>query len=385
MTVDTQHTDRDMTPLQLSVLPKAKVWGGRKLNRILGDAIPVDGRIGEAWVVWDQLTVARGPLSGRRLADLVRDHPRSLLGTRLAERQPPAFPLLVKFLDTEETLSVQVHPDDGYAVRNEGQPNGKAEMWLILEADPGAKLIHGVSSPLTRPQAEAAITAGTLQDSLEYVDVTPGDVFLNSPGTIHALGGGILLYELQQSSDLTYRLYDWDRNDPSRPLHLGKALDVACLEPLTVHKIKPIELVEAGARRQILCACDAFAVELLWLSSPRVERVPGESFQVLTVLQGSGSLRYEADPAMAISLAPGATVLVPAALREYEISPTGAALVVIKGYVPDLVTDVVLPLRARGFSAASILALGGDPAYSDLSRVIDQPVGRPRNGQQAAI
>jgi mannose-6-phosphate isomerase len=290
---------------------------------------------------------------------------------------------LVKILDARDTLSVQVHPQDSYAQEHEGEPFGKAEVWYVLAAEPGSRLIHGVKESLTRDAVEQAIEGGTLNDHLDFIEVATGDVILNLPGTIHALGDGILLYELQQSSDLTYRLYDWDRRDPSRPLHIEKSLDVARLEPFAKHKVEPVELSEPGGTRAFLCACDYFAAELLTVQSWMVERPRGACFHLLTVLGGKGLLRLAGPAAKEIELNRYESLLVPAALDEYQLhaAADGEPLVVMKSHVPDLVQDVVQPLRDRGISTEAILQLGGDPAQSDLGRAI-QPDWRPPESSQ---
>lgn len=365
-----EHDAGDLYPLKLSVAAKEKVWGGHKIARILSQDIPADRPIGEAWVVWDQLAVADGPIQGTLLAELVRDRRQALLGSRVAAGRAPGFPLLVKILDARETLSVQVHPDDRYAQGWEGEPYGKAEMWYVLDVEPGARLIHGVASALSRVTAERAIADGALGEMLHYVSVAPGDVILNPPGTIHAVGWGILLYELQQSSDLTYRLFDWDRNDPARPLHIQKALDVADLEPLVLHQVRPVALKGEGATRTFLCACQHFAAEMLTVEGRIREQPGGVCFHTLTVLQGRGGLRFGRHPVQAVSLSPGESILVPAGVQEYEIVAQDGRLAAIKAYVPDLVPDVVMPLRAAGIPDHTIIQLGGDPRRSDLARVL---------------
>lgn len=364
------QNEHDLYPLRFSVLPKEKVWGGARIAELFGPGIPADRPTGEAWVVWDQLRVESGVSAGKTLASLVRRDPLSFLGSRLAGDPDPAFPLLVKVLDTRETLSVQVHPDDGYAQAHEGQPFGKAEVWYVLDAEPRSRLIHGVRKSLTRAEAKEAIETGRLHEALEYVEVTPGEVILNVPGTIHALGEGILLYELQQSSDLTYRLYDWDRRDPARPLHIEKSLDVAHLEPFATHKIEPVEVEEEGVTRAYLCACKYFAAELLTVRSRAREQPAGVCFHVLTALRGTGQLLYNPGSSDSVLLNPGDSWLVPAGLGEYELQAAGGEpLVLIQAYVPDLLNDVLKPLRQRGFSEEAIVQLGGEARYSDLRKL----------------
>ena len=357
------ENEAELYPLKLQPLPKEKVWGGSKIAARFGQRIPAGRPIGEVWLIWDQLVVSNGAFQGQTLAELVRSYPVSLLGTLAATGPDPIFPLLIKILDANDKLSVQVHPDDRYAQKHEGEPFGKAEVWLVLDADPQARLIHGVKHPLTRADARRAIEAGNLEEELDYVAVSPGDIIMVAPGAIHALGGGILLYELQQSSDLTYRLYDWDRRDPGRPLHIDKALDVARLDPFTTHKITPIEVPESGGKRVILCACERFAAELLRVRSSISERPAGESFHALTVLKGEGLVRYGARLASQVELRPGESVLVPASVGEYGIhaGKGGEPLEVVKAYVPHRLEEIAGFLRNRGISDEVILQLGGEP------------------------
>ncbi|NIV36637.1 MAG: mannose-6-phosphate isomerase [Anaerolineae bacterium] len=353
----------ELYPLKFKSLPKEKVWGGSRIAARFDRGVPAGRPIGEAWLVWDQLAVSNGPFQGRTLAELVRSYPVSLLGSQAHPGQDHAFPLLIKILDANDTLSVQVHPDDLYAQEHEGEPFGKAEVWMVLDAEPEACLIHGVKRPLTRTAARRAIEHGTLEDELEYVKVSPGDVIMVAPGTIHALGGGILLYELQQSSDLTYRLYDWDRRDPNRPLHIEKSLEVARLDPFSTHKITPVEIQEAGGTRFVLCACQRFAAELLRVRSAIAERPEGECFHVLTALGGEGQVRYGAREPMEVRLEPGESVLVPAGLEEYEIQagPGAEPFEVVKAFVPHRLEELAGSLRQRGISDEAIHQLRGEP------------------------
>lgn len=332
------HPDNqiELYPLKFHSLPKEKVWGGTRIAERFDRGLPAGRPVGEVWLIWDQLVVSNGPFQGQTLAELVRQHPIELLGVQAGAAPAPVFPLLIKILDANDTLSVQVHPDDRYAQEYEGEPFGKAEVWIVLDAGPDARLIHGVRRPLTRAAARSAIEAGCLEDELEYIEASAGDVIMNAPGTIHAVGGGFLLYEVQQSSDLTYRLYDWDRRDPDRPLHIDKALDVARLEPLVSHTIAPIEVPESGGLRRILCACERFAAELLQVHSSVTERPAGVCFHALTVLQGGGILEATASQT---ELAPGESILIPAGIDEYEIHAggDGEPLELIKAYVPDAV------------------------------------------------
>lgn len=362
----THSNQQAWAPLRFSPLPKEKVWGGRKLGQFCGQNLSADRTLGEMWCVWDQLPASDDAWKGKTLAELTRDAPLFLLGSRLVKAGHKEFPLLIKLIDAQQTLSVQVHPDDRYAQEQEGQPFGKAEVWYVLQAEPGARLIRGLREPLSRDAVQKAIDDGALQDWLAYVPVAPGDVIYNPPGTIHALGEGILLYELQQSSDITYRLYDWDRQDPNRPLHVAQSLDVAHLEPYPQQKIQSIEVRQDSSVRTYLCACRHFAAELLQIEETIFERPAGECFHVLTILAGMGTVRYPGAAQAGVALHPGDSLLIPAAIQAYTIQAV-TPLSLIKAYVPDLQTDIVQPLQAAGISQSRILQLGGASDSSDLA------------------
>ena len=222
---------------------KPRVWGGRRLAERFG--LDASEPIGEAWMVFDENRIASGPYAGRVLAEVLPRLGEAFLGRAVVERYGHRLPLLVKFLDTADWLSVQVHPDDAYARTHEAESGwlGKAEAWVVLEAEPDARVIYGVKRPLTREELRAAAQDGTILELLNFVPVQQGDVIYVPPGTIHALGPGLLVYEVSQRSDLTYRLYDYGRG---RELHLDRALDVARLEPPTAgpHRMRAGLLLE---------------------------------------------------------------------------------------------------------------------------------------------
>jgi len=356
-------------PLKFAPRVEEKIWGGEKLKGLPGVEARGESRIGELWVVWGGLAVTNGAWRNRTLNSLVDEFPDEILGSAASKEPNTLFPLLVKLIDAHDTLSVQVHPDDDYARAREHQPFGKTEMWHVLEAEAGASIIHGVKRPLDRAELKQSLDRGTLAEELESVQVARGDTIFLPAGTIHALGKGIMVYELQQSSDLTYRLYDWGRKEAGVPreLHVEKSLDVARLEPVAVHKIQPVELREAAYRRRFLCACRYFAAELLDTEAPTLQQTR-RRFHVITVLDGSVSLRSgESEELILRSLE---SALVPAGLPEYEVRPTGDRCHLVKAYVPDLREDVVAPLLAAGVPANEVAQLGGDPKYSDLSPLI---------------
>lgn len=361
------HHPTDLYPLKFETLLKPKVWGGHTIARLFPGMVPADEPIGEAWVVWDQLPVANGPLAGVKLAELVRDHPVALLGHRLAGAPQPLFPLLVKFVDAQDVLSVQVHPDDAYAQAHEHEPVGKSEAWLVLHAEPGAELIYGLARSLSRDELREAIAGGRVRDLLGHLPVAAGDCIVNHAGTIHALAPGVLVYEVQQSSDLTYRLYDWDRHNPERPLHVEKSLDVAGLTPPAHAHNRPVVLERPGGTRTLLCATRYYAVELLMLNPALEQRPAGDAFHVLTALRGTSHVRHALAPDIDFDLAPGESLLVPASIAAYELWTDTPPAEVVKAYVPNLARDIVAPLVAAGVPWDEIVQLGGDPARSDLA------------------
>ena len=347
------------------------IWGGHKLEPLLSGGAASSRQIGEAWIAWDGLTVANGPCQGRTLAETVEEDPVALLGERLSERYAGRFPLLVKLIDAHDSLSVQVHPDDSYAQEREGQPFGKSEVWLVLDAAPDATIIHGMKRPVSADTIAAAVQAEELGPLMETVPVAPGDVVYNSAGTVHALGKGIFIYELQQSSDLTYRLYDWGRRQAdgtSRELHVDKSIDVMIRDPFARHKIRPVDLPGDGFQSRLLCACNHFAAEWLRVKSPVGLSTEYRRFDVLTVLNGSVEVLSGSNDPVGVST--GESVLIPSGLGSYGVRPSEGESVLVKAYVPDLLRDVVLPLREHGVSDTDILQLGGDTAGNDVAKVL---------------
>ena len=236
---------------------------------------------------------------------------------------------------------------------------------MVVKAVPPAQIIHGLTHPISREQLIDAAKTGALKQMMDYVTLQLGEVVVNMPGTIHALGAGLVIYEIQQSSDITYRLYDWDRPaSAGRALHLEQSADVSDYEPYALHITRPVTIGSLGAQRTLLCACRYFAAERLDLQQPTSVDTRGHSCHLLTVLSGSGHVAGDGQEPVALS--PGQSVVVPAALGSYTLTPD-IGLAVIKSYVPDLQRDIVEPLRARGIGNADIAQLGGELRKSDLA------------------
>jgi mannose-6-phosphate isomerase len=235
-------------PLRFEPICKERIWGGHRLESVLGKQLPPDKQIGESWEICDHgqdvSIVANGPLRGRTLRDLLSESGSHLLGEALAAQRSrqatsPQFPLLVKWIDAHENLSIQVHPPDGHPLLPSGE-NGKTECWLVVAAEPGAEIYLGLRRGIDRPTFVRELARGIVRYCLNVFPARAGDFFFVPAGTPHAIGAGILLAEIQQSSDTTFRLFDWNRLDPAtgrpRELQIEQALasiDFQAAPPVT--------------------------------------------------------------------------------------------------------------------------------------------------------
>lgn len=314
-------------PLKFYEIYKPKIWGGRAIESILSKRLP-EGGIGESWELsdhFDDVSVVRsGALEGRSLREIWRAEPEAVLGEDLAARGFDEFPLLVKFIDAQEMLSVQAHPDDEYAEKcDPGGESGKTEGWYVVHAEPGARLVAGLAEGTTREEFRRLLDRGEVEKCLSYLDVSAGDAVHVAAGTVHAVGPGILLCEIQKTSDATYRVWDWGRvgdDGKPRPLHIERALDVIRFDRGPVGKLEP-EVLESGELEHwVLDRCDYFVIEKFASANP-FEAPPADGrFQILVCLSGSGSIvcggeRY--------AFATGDTVLFPAALGGARVEPKG--------------------------------------------------------------
>lgn len=269
---------------------KERIWGGTKLNRLFGYTIPSE-LTGECWAVSahpnGQSIVKNGTFAGMPLGELWANH-KELFGEAAARSE--VFPLLTKILDASKDLSVQVHPDDAYAMENENGELGKTECWYILDAEPGAEIIYGHTAA-TREELSAMIADGRWDDLLCKVEVKPGDFFYVPSGTIHALGEGIVVLETQQSSDTTYRVYDYDRTDADgnkRELHLDRAIEVTTVPHARVESVYQIS-EEDDAKITTFVSNSFFTVQKLELTGAwQADGRP--TFRIFSVIHGSGKL-----------------------------------------------------------------------------------------------
>lgn len=347
-------------PLKLYPVYKEPIWGGKKLREKFGKDIPSDNT-GESWEVAchenGTSTVANGELKGKSLKEIIDTYGVSLLGKRIGEKGIEKFPLLVKILDASDKLSVQVHPEDQYAFRNENGELGKTEMWYVIDAEPGAQLIYGAKPGTTREQFKQAILDGTLEQHLNFVDVKPGDVFFIPATTLHAVGAGLLIAEIQQNSDTTYRVYDWNRvgNDGKpRQLHVDKALDVTDLSDVSGNeKVEGLPVREGENTRTYLVICPYFATEKIDIQQTSHEKTNGEKFDIIMVIEGKGTISYDGGEE---NFTAGDSFLIPACMGDYSIAGPCS---VIKSYVPDVHADILIPLKERGISEDELKKIGG--------------------------
>lgn len=313
-------------PLKFHPQLKEKVWGGNKLVSVLGKN--GSGKIGESWelsgVQGSISVVSNGDLKGEDLNKLIEDYNTDLLGKKVVKTYGREFPLLFKFIDAREDLSVQLHPNDEVAKQRHNS-FGKTEMWYIFQADEDARLILGFINKVDKETYLKQLSQGTIMKVLHSEKVKKEDAFFIAPGTVHAIGAGVLLAEIQQTSDITYRIYDWDRPDVDgsmRELHTNLALDVISFEKSNAKlKYSVSENVPAS-----LCQSDYFETNIIKLSKPSQKNISKiDSFIVYMCVEGKAIINNE-------PIRLGETLLLPACFQQVYIETEGATLLEV--YVP---------------------------------------------------
>lgn len=335
-------------PLLLKRHLDSRIWGGQRLAHFLDLAAPFPERIAESWQVFDANQILNGPLAGRTLAQVAVQFAPELIGTLSLPRYGADFPLLAKFIDARQDLSLQVHPDDAYARRVEAHSGyqGKNEAWYILDAEPGANIFYHLAHPVAREEFENAVRSDTPISLLNRRPVASGQVIYVPAGTLHTINAGIMLFEIQQKSDLTYRVYDYGR---PRPLHLEKALDVIAFDRPPPFPVQPLNLDPDGSR-SLLVACQFFAMERWRLGSQLAATTRPTSVDILTLISGAGELGWHSGR---LQLKTGESVVLPASLGPYTLNPLDQ-LTLLRCYVPDLEADVRRPLQQLGYSSEQI-------------------------------
>ncbi|MCW8131271.1 MAG: class I mannose-6-phosphate isomerase [Planctomycetota bacterium] len=319
-------------PLFFSPMPMEKVWGGSRLGRLHGKKLPPGKPIGESWELSDrpeaESRVVGGPHDGATLAELRAQAPQALLGEALAARSPARFPLLIKYVDAGQDLSVQVHPDDDGAKKLGIPDRGKTECWVIVHADPGARIQRGLKPGVTRASFEDALKAGRVEEALHYFPAKAGDVVAIPPGMIHAICAGVVLAEIQQNSDVTFRVFDYNRmglDGKPRALHVKESLEtIGFGEPaagyfggdMTADTVEGVVANLGPARHEFLLKGRYFDLHRTELQAGQrfaLQR-DGRAPTVMMVLKGRGTLDGRA-------MAAGQTLLLPADL------PPGAGVI----------------------------------------------------------
>jgi mannose-6-phosphate isomerase len=342
-----------MDPIRLQASLHETIWGGRRLERDEWKQLPPgDVAIGEAWETEISTIAQNAPYTGKTLGALVQEYGEALLGAQVIAVFGKRFPLLAKFIDANARLSVQVHPDDRYAALHEGGKLGKTEFWYILDAAPGSSIIHGFKARTSRAEVQRAIESVTLENLLEEVPVAAGDVIFVPAGTVHAIGGGVLLYELQEYADITYRMYDYGRltaDGTPRELHVQQSLDVAHYDRSPRVKVRPVSLpAGAGYTDRCLVACRYFVSREIVLQGDGVpygymKDRTRNSCLILTSLGASLRVRYGEAFQRSEALARGQTMVLPAALGEYSIEGEGSFMF---SYVPEVDDEAWAAWRA---------------------------------------
>jgi len=332
------------------------IWGGRRLANLAGKQLPPNTRIGEAWETALDAVAETPPFTGKTLGDLVNSHGEALLGARAMAVYGKHFPLLTKFIDANSWLSVQVHPDDAYAAAHEGGKLGKTETWYILHAAPDAQIVYGMRAAASPDEVRAAIATNRLEDLLHTVAVQAGDVVFVPAGTVHAIGAGVALYELQEYSDVTYRLYDYGRaqaNGQPRELHVEQGLAVMRYEPPAVTRVTPVAqpTADAGTTRRTLAACHYFVLDELTINGGFNSAARPGSVQIISVLEGSCAIAPAQergqdgdDDADVVMLGLGETAILPAAMSACILYGDSARLA--RSYVPEQDDHALLAWRA---------------------------------------
>lgn len=315
--------------LPMSPYLRPMVWGGRRLQQLYDKPLPPDRAIGESFEVSAyperESAVAAGPLVGWDLSAVFDEYRSELVGPGVWERSGGVFPLLIKLLDAGAALSIQVHPDDAYVERKGLGQRGKFEAWYVLHSE-GGQMVHGLKDGVTEPDFAAAVEQGRVEEVLRYTEISAGDVAIVPPGTVHALGSGALLYEVQQSSDHTFRIHDYGRLGPDgvpRELHLDAAQDVITFggqaaPPVPWHRF-------AGARPDgaVLVDSEFFTLSYHCPQASPTGHQAGASLAALTMVAGEAEV---AGPRDGCDLRAGDTVLVPAN-REFSVRRRGAAAI----------------------------------------------------------
>lgn len=342
-------------PLIFEPIYKPKIWGGDRIFTCFERTPPTGEPIGESWELADleedQSRVAGGPSAGKTLSELVAEWGRDLMGN--VPLMDGRFPLLIKFLDARQSLSVQVHPDEAMARKLGGNVRVKHEAWYILDTRPGGFILHGLEPGVDAASFREASMTGRIDGVLRRINVKPGECYYLPSGTVHALGEGVLVAEVQTPSDITYRSYDWGRIDPHtgqpRELHLDRAME--CIDfdaPAPEPQQERSHVAGLWTAVTRLATCPFFTIELVRMVEGAAQRIPYAEPVVWVVLEGAGTIEWSSS-AEPMAFRKGNVVLIPAALSD--------AAVTITSPTKWLEVSVPTPSDLEGFERPSAEAL----------------------------
>jgi mannose-6-phosphate isomerase len=326
-------------PARLAPIFVPRIWGAHDLSPLFPEHSEEIEPVGEVWLTGNDCAFASGEFSGRTLGEVWPSLPAEWTGTKL--RGLPRIPLLVKFIFPQEKLSVQVHPDDEYAREHEAEAGGvgKTEMWYVVSARPGAAVRVGLGRHVTRESFQEAVNKGSVEDCMGSVSVGAGDAVFVPAGTTHTICPGMVLCEIQQHSDITYRVFDYNRmgaDGKPRALHLQQALNVMRFGEQRGGLCDPVRFAHGGVTETFYAACPYFATER-WEFSERIAGATSpEQFEMLIFLAGEGRIEFSGSSE---AFGPAQVWLLPAALGDYHLAPDSETTL-LRAYVPDLSTLV---------------------------------------------
>ncbi len=362
-------------PLRFTEILRNYDFGGRWIAEAFSkDGLPADHRLSETWEVCDRpgesSITKNGALAGTSLHQLIEIYGEALLGRGIMAEHGSRFPLLVKLLDATYPLAEQVHQDDALA-KEQGQPDpGKTEAWYLLKTKPGAMIHCGTREGVGRADVLDALVDGTVRDVMEQQPASAGNAFLLHAGAMHYANGGILLYEILQNSNVITMLCSRDSpGSAERRTWAGKAIKAVRLARGSDCRVHPVMIASGKNRVTFVAACRHFALERLDLVEAHTIACTGDRFFVLTQVEGTSTVSCSGGQE---TLGPGQSCLLPASLGNVTVLPQGQCSV-LKGYVPDLLCNVVERLRAAGITDAAIVGLGGEAALNPLIGLTARP------------
>ena len=341
-----------MYPLKMKPLYKEILWGGNTLKTLYGRELPFE-KTAESWEAAAHKNgcsvVDNGVLAGKTIPELINEYGENFLGS--VNKNENIFPLLFKLIDARDFLSVQVHPDDELAKKDGDK--GKTEMWIVLSAEKGAGLYMGFNRKISKAEYEEHINNNTLKDVLNFAEVKKGDVFFIKAGTVHAIGAGLVIAEIQQNSDTTYRVYDWGRvsNDgKARELHIEKALEASSTDKFSGEN-NELTFITDSNKLTYYPVCKYFGAVKAEIDGEFSDSTENRSFHILFCSDGEGEISFNG---VSEKIKAGETFVIPADTLNYKIS---GKIDIFKFFVPDFELDYKKPLKANNFSNSSIDAI----------------------------